>query len=484
MTGIHHVFDGESLTIAQVAALAAGPARCDLSAEAWSRVKRGRAIVERAAASGEAIYGATTGVGSQKDFTVRPERIAGFNRRMILAEATDLPGETFAATVLRAALVVRINAMATGALGVSHDLVRRNLLLLAANDLPRVRSGASFGISDLGPLAQLSLPLVGDDPEIGGVLALKEACSLINNNSVALGHAALVIEAARGLIEAFDLAAAVSLEGFGGNLAPYGDGGAATVAHTGHAASRQAIGAALAGSTLWHGNRTRLLQDPLSFRFAAPVNGAVRDMLALVVRVVEAEINTGVDNPVVDLGAERLRTGVAMDSTLLTLGFDGLRQALTRMAELSTERANKLQWSQFSGLPVGLAAADGPEGGVQTLLLNHLAAARLGAMRPLAGPVLLDYRGLLGDGIEDTGTLAPLAIGQTERALEIGWVLAGLEASIAVWAIARRGIPGSALGTAVRGVYEAVRPLLPIDAEGDAVFDAGAAIEAFRRTAV
>jgi histidine ammonia-lyase len=485
---MNHCFDGASLSVEKVSALAAAPCRCDLTSEAWQRIAQGRAIVERMISSGAAIYGVTTGVGSQKDVTVGEAKLEGFGNRMIVSEATDFPGAAFPERTVRAALIVLINNFASGRSGVRPELVRALLELLAGPRLPEVRRDSSFGVADLTPLSQLALALIGRSvrgtaPTADQALSLapKESLSLIASNSFALGEAALVMRDAERLLQAFDVAAATACEGFRADLEPFAEASAGGGSRgEGLTRARLTLLGLLAGSQLNEPNAARFLQDPLSFRGITQIHGAAYEAWAWAKTQAEREINSTSDNPLVDFETGRLLTSASMISALPTLSLDCLRQALAKVAIQSQERSLKLQSPPFSGLPVGLSREGEADGGVLSINLNYVAAARLGTLGAAAAPVLLQYIGSLADGVEDVTTLLPLSVAQTATVVDRAWEIAALEMTIAVWAIARRELARASLGRGPRVVFDALLPLLHIGEEGTRVFDMRAIAERVR----
>jgi histidine ammonia-lyase len=472
-----HIFDGRGLTIAKIAELARLNGPIDLSPAAWGRVAASRAIVERHLASGAAIYGANTGIGSQKDVAVPDQQLAEFSNRMILSEATDFPGPCAADPTVRACLVVLINNMASGRTGVRAELVGRLLQLYAAERMPTVREDTSYGIADLTPLSQLSLAILGGSLderapilETRFDLAPKESVSLIDNNSFALGSGALALVEIERLLGAFDLAAATALEGFRGGLGAHCESAAGRAAQ-GQDRCRRNLLMALAGSRLHQPEQARFLQDPLSFRSITQIHGAAYEAWDWARNQFEAEVNAASDNPLVDLDSGELVTSSSMVSLLPTLSLDALRQALAKVATQSMERALKLQSPPFSGLPVGLAAEGAADGGVLSLNLNYIGSARMGSLMAAAAPVFLHYIGHTADGVEDVTSLLPLSVSQTKTVIERAWETAALEMAIAVWAIARRGIPSNELGEGPQQVYESLLALLHIGEEGKRVFN-------------
>lgn len=486
--GSRHIFDDAALSVQTVCELSVAPVQAEFSPRALERMTRGREIVERSLAAGAPVYGATTGIGSQKDVTVHTRERQAFGNRMIVSEATAARGPAFPEEVVRGALVVLCHNVAKGRSGIRPLLGRALLALLASPTLPEVRRDCAFGVADLTPLAQLALPLIGrslaaESPsERGGItLAPKESVSLIDNNSFGLAEAALMLRDAAELQRAFDLAAAVACEGFRAGLAPYTAAGGGTDAPGQHLA-RSHLLALLEGSALHAPGAARFLQDPLSFRAIAQVHGAAYETLNWATRQVEAEINAAVDNPLVDLDRETLLPSASMVSVLPVLAIDSLRQALAKVTVTSHERSLKLQSPPFSGLPVGLAADGAADGGILSLNLHYIGAARLGSLTAAAAPVLLTYIGHTADGVEDVSTLLPLAVTQTREVIARAFELAVLEMIVGVWAIARRGLAPSSLGRGPRRVYHALLPMLHIGEEGTRIFDFAAIIERVETT--
>ena len=485
-----YVFGDAPLTVERIATLSRAPCRLGLSAAARQAVLKGRAIVEKALSAGTPIYGTTTGIGSQKDVEVDSEHQAAFGDRMIVSEATDYPGPPYEPRAVRAALMVLIQNLASGRAGVRVELIEALLDLLAGPNLPVVRRDTSFGAADLTPLSQLSLSLLGRSlNEPAGTatgtsprLAPKESVSLIDNNSFALGDAALALAEAQRLLWAFDLAAAASCEGFRADVEPYTEGAAGGHRGRGQRRARKHLHRLLAGSRLWDRDAARFLQDPLSFRGLTLIHGAGYEAWEWAVMQVEAEIAATSDNPMVDLDAERLLTSSSMTPVSPVLALDCLRQALAKLAVLSTERSLKVQSPPFSGLPVGLSEEGQADGGILSINLHYIGAARLGSLTAAAAPVLLYYIGHTADGVEDVTTLFPLSVTQTWTVIDRAWEIVSLELAVAVWAIARRGLAPSELGVGPKYVYDQLLPLLHIGEEGTRIFDMKAIVERVRQS--
>jgi histidine ammonia-lyase len=128
------------------------------------------------------------------------------------------------------------------------------------------------------------------------------------------------------------------------------------------------------------------------------------------------------------------------------VAFDLLRVAVTQVVYLANERIQKHLWSQFSGLPTGLAAREGDEG---LRPLGYTSASLAAEARVLANPVSLDYRGQIAEGFEDHTSMALLGVRKMEELIEISRRMAALELTVATRAIDLRGGPPLGAGTGI-----------------------------------
>ena len=485
------VIGGErALTLDHLVAVARDRWLVEVAPEGWARLARGRAVVDGAIARGEVAYGVTTGVGSQKDYVLDPGAQAAEGRRLLLAHATVIRSAAPRPEVARAARLIQLNGFCSGLCGVRPRLVEALVDELNRGGAPTVDLSGSVGASDLVPLAQAALSLLGaDNPlEAGSAagrsaeplqLAAKEALSLMNSNAFGLARAALGLVEARRLLRGLDLATALSLEGIRGNPAAVDERVTAGQSR-GHRRSAAAVRALLRGSKLLRPGEPRWLQDPLSFRCACQVNGAGREAWRWASEVVEGAIGAVADNPRVDLERGGLLSHGNMDATLPTVALDALRQALAVALGLSAERLHKLHWPAFSGLPSGLADRPGAQGGVQFLNLGHQAEAAALRVRLSAQPVALAYRAQLADGVEDHATALPASASLIESLLEAAWEVVTLELVVASWAVERRGLDPEALSRSLAPFQRALLALSGRGREGEEVLDLRPAVELVR----
>lgn len=476
------------LSLADVASIAAGGVSLALSDQGRKAIQKARSIVDRLVDEKIPAYGITTGVGSQKDFTVDPQAISTYNNLMITGHATFAPGRNAPQGVVRAALAIQLSLFALGRSGIRLELAEALLERLNADELPVARLGMSVGASDIVAMSQLSAPLVGRRAPGDAVcrqridgLNAKEAISLLNSNSLMLAEGALVLHELRALTDAAHAAGALSMEGLRGNLTSWSERIDLARGQAGQIRAGQALRAALAESRLWQTGEARFLQDPLSFRCIPQIHGAVEAAYDFACGLFEAELGAACDNPMIDAERGLFLSHGNMETTACALGMDTLRQAVAKMIEASGQRIHKIQWPGFSGLPTSLAREAGAIGGVQFLNFGHIAAACVGAVRQAAHPALLNFSGQIDDGVEDVAGNAPQSIAETVRMLEPAWTVIAIEAACAVWAVDRRGLDVTALGKGLRPLFADIRALLPIGSEGQDIYDLGPVVKTIRK---
>ena len=356
------VLTGADLTIDDVEAVARGgtPARLDVHARA--RMDEARAVVERLVAAGEVVYGITTGFGDLATTYIPPADARQLQENLLVSHAVGV-GAPLPRDVVRAMLLLRANTLALGHSGCRPVLVDRLLAFLEAGIHPVVPSQGSVGASgDLAPLAHLALPLIGrGEVEMGGqvkpaLVALRET-----------GIEPLVLEAKEGLALAAELR---------------------------HLLRDSSLMASHHGS----GHK---VQDPYSLRCVPQVHGAVRDALDYLRRVLDVELNSATDNPLVfpeggATGADVAATGGGLvisggnfHGEPIALALDFAKLAIAELGAISERRIALLVDARLNGgLPPFLAAASGLNSGM--MILQYTAAALASENKVLAHPASAD----------------------------------------------------------------------------------------------
>jgi histidine ammonia-lyase len=462
---------GHTLTPAGVADVARSGRLVEIVPAARARIASARTALEQALADGRLVYGLTTGLGARVGDPLPPERAPEQSARIIRGRATAV-GEPLPAEAVRAAMVVRLNGLCAGGAGVSPAVADALAAMLNAGVHPVVPRTGSIGAGDLCLLAHIGLVLLGEgEAEFGGerldgAEALRRAgiavpdlgpgdgLAICNASAVAAGVAALALESGEHLLDVGEIAAALSMEGFRASVWPI----AADVAgaHPAPGQEWQAAGLRelLQGGTLRDPGAARRLQDPLSFRCASHVLGALRSALDLLATAVIAELNGAADNPLVLPGGEVVSTG-NFHTPALALALDATAIALAQAAAQAAERPARLATERLSGLPANLSRDGNGRSGVAPLLKSAQALAV--EIRHLAAPFAIDPR-FGADGVEDDSTNAAASALRLDAQVQLLGRLIALELVCAAQAV-DLATP-AALGHGTAAAHASVRQLV------------------------
>ena len=445
------VLNGDDLEIDHVWAVAVERVSAELSDSARARMRASRQVVETAAASPSRTYGVNTGFGRLVTKTIPPELADELQIRLLRSHACGV-GDPYPDEIVRAALLLRANALATGHSGTRVEVAELLLECLARGVLPRVPSRGSVGASgDLAPLAHLALPLIGEgeawfDGELlpGGEalaragleplrLRAKEGLSLINGTQFMAAFCALGVVRARRLAAAADIGCALSLEALEGSRTAFSPAVQALRPLRGQAESAENVLLLLEGSAIMDSHRwCDRVQDAYSLRCAPQVHGASRDLLRYIEETVAVELNAATDNPLVLLEEGEIVSAGNFHGQPVAFALDALAMAVSELASISERRTERLVNPSLSdGLPAFLAADGGLNSGF--MIPQYVAAALVSENKALAHPASVDSIPTSA-GQEDhvsmgnaAGLKAWQVVGNAERAVAIE-LLAGSQA--------------------------------------------------------
>src|SRR2546426_1293524 len=498
---------GEDLRIEDVWAVAFGAADAALSEDARTKMRAARQLVERAAhGTREHTYGINTGFGRFVSKSIPEEQTEELQLRLLRSHACGV-GEPYPDEIVRAAMLLRANALAKGNSGARIETVELLLECLRHGVLPYVPSRGSVGASgDLAPLAHLALPLVGEgeawhDGELlpgadaltaAGLeptrLAAKEGLSLVNCTPFMAAFGALGGMRAGRLAQTADLPCALALEALQGSRTSFIPQIHRLRPLRGQSESAANVFHLLEGSAINEAHRwCDKVQDAYSLRCAPQVHGASRDLLAYVEGTVAVELNAATDNPLVLVEDELLVSNGNFHGQPLAFALDALAMASSELASIAERRVERLVNPNLSdGLPAFLTTDGGLNSGF--MIPPYGAAALVSARKSLCHPASVDSIPTSA-GQEDhvsmgnaSGLKAWQVLANSEHALAIE-LLAGAQ-GVEVLAPLEPGAGVAAVRRFVRSVSPRLgddRPLAPdIEAVAGAVRDGTliAAVEA------
>ncbi len=400
---------GDDLRVADVWTVAVERAPAELSGSSRVRMRAARELVERTAhGAREHTYGVNTGFGRFVSRSIPEELTEELQVRLLRSHACGV-GEPYPDEVVRAAMLLRANALAKGTSGARVGLVEAILACLNGDVLPQVPSRGSVGASgDLAPLAHLALPLIGEgrawfEGELldgaealaaAGLepvrLAAKEGLSLVNGTQFMSALGALGLVRARRLAAAADFACALSLEALQGSRTSFIPQIHRLRPLRGQGDSAANVLRLLEGSAIIEAHRwCDKVQDAYSLRCAPQVQGASRDLLDYVDYTVSVELNAATDNPLVLVDDDVLVSNGNFHGQPLAFALDALAMAVSELASISERRLERLVNPNLSdGLPAFLTDDGGLNSGF--MIPQYVAASLVSENKVLCHPASVD----------------------------------------------------------------------------------------------
>jgi histidine ammonia-lyase len=437
--------DGNGLGLPELSAVADRSVRVALSPAARRAMQASRRVVDRAIRSGERVYGVTTGFGKFADVAIPRERIEALQRNLIRSHAAGV-GAPLPDRAVRAMIALRVNALARGCSGIRVATVETLLAMLAADVLPVVPSQGSVGASgDLAPLAHLALALIGEGrARVRGretaassalrrarirpvALAAKEGLALINGVQMSVAVGGLALQRALELSRVADVVGAVSLDAARGSDAAFDPRIMAARPHPGAAQSASNLRALLRGSAIRESHRgCGRVQDNYALRCMPQVHGAAREAFAHAREVLEREMNSATDNPLVFVrraSGGDIVSGGNFHGAPVGLVLDYAAIAATDLASISERRIEKLVNPALSELPAFLVREGGVHSGL--MMAQVTAAALVSECKVLAHPSSVDSIPTSA-AKEDHVSMSPIA------ARKLAAIVANLEQVLAI----------------------------------------------------
>jgi len=379
-----------------------------LSPHAKKKIIASRKVVERIVEKRKVVYGVTTGFGSFKDKFIEKEHVKELQRNLIRSHSSGV-GELLSKEAVRAAMLVRLNSLTQGYSGVRFEFLEFLSALISKDIIPLVPSQGSVGSSgDLAPLSHIGLAMMGEGEvwyqgrKIKTAVALKKArltppgflekegLAFNNGTSVMTGIAALTLHKAEQLITIADMGVALTLEAVCGVTNAFDPHVQAVRPHPGQAIVAKNIKKYISGSKLVNSMKGRV-QDSYSLRCSPQVHGAIRDAVRYVHSVVECELNSVTDNPLIFTNPDHAVSGGNFHGEPIAIAMDTLGIALAELADISERRTAKLiDPSMNAGLPIFLI--DEKKGGLHNGLMipQYVAASLVSENKVLAHPASVD----------------------------------------------------------------------------------------------
>lgn len=397
---------------------------------AQTRIQNAEKFLHKLAHSGDTVYGLNTGFGYFAKTRIQESEIETLQHNIIRSHACGVGEELPRDTILMLWLIL-LNSVCRGHRGLAFDKLEAIITMLEAGILATVPARGSVGASgDLAPTAHAVLATLGEGectmPSGDGFVRLaasealkkakikpltlgpKEGLCLINGTQLTAAFAVTLWHQSNQLIKTANLATAMSIE-------------ALRASH--HITDEPLLreqrqqGTLHCGSEIagWFNGDTEIsqshaecgrVQDSYSLRCAPQVHGMAWEELAHTKTIIEREINSTTDNPLLFPEREMVIHGGNFHAIYPARVCDKLGAALATLASISERRINTAMRTEKSGLPTFLIENGGLNSGF--MMVQTTAAALASEAKTLSFPASVDSIPTNNDQ-EDHVSMGPIA---------------------------------------------------------------------------
>lgn len=401
-----HSISNKRITIERLLELSQQEFKLELSDTSRNAIVACRSYLDQKFMGEDAAptYGINTGFGSLCDTHISNIDLEQLQLNLLKSHACGT-GDEVPQEVVRWMLFLKIQSLSYGHSGVSLETVQRLITFYNEGVYPVVYQQGSLGASgDLAPLAHLALPLIGEGEvyykgdrmsaaqllQVKGwkkiTLKSKEGLALINGTQFMLAYGVHLLLESHKLWYWSHIIAAMSLDGFNGNMSPFDERIHLIRPHAGQLRSAALIRELLQDSEIAI-SELKNVQDPYSFRCVPQVHGATWDTLKFVQKTILTEVNAVTDNPNIFPESEAIISGGNFHGQPLALALDYMAIAMAEIANISERRTFQLM-TGVRGLPAFLVKNPGLNSGM--MILQYTAASIVSQNKQYASPASVD----------------------------------------------------------------------------------------------
>ncbi len=461
--------NGGGFKVEDIVKAARGFAPVKIEPEAVDRISRSRAMLEKLVENDAVVYGITTGFGRFSDVSISRQDAIQLQKNLIASHAAAV-GEPLSEEVVRAALLLRLNALARGCSGVRPVIVEQLIEMLNKGVVPVIPEQGSLGASgDLAPLSHLALVLTGVGEAFykgermpGGealkladiepvTLLEKEGLALINGTQIMTAIGSLAYHDAVNLQKAALITAALTME----SQLAVPDAFDALITgvrpYSGHDYCAKTICKLVRGSDLI-GSDKRKVQDAYSLRCVPQVHGATANALSYVNSILEVEINSVNDNPLLFPDEGRVLSGGNFHGQPVAQAMDFLAIAVSELGSIAERRIERLVNPALSGLPPFLVEEGGLNSGF--MIAQYTAASLVSENKVLCHPASVDSIPSSANQ-EDHVSMGTTAARKARKVVDNTAKVIGIELLAAAQAVDFRG--ADKLGEGTGAAYRLLR---------------------------
>ncbi len=400
---------GEALHIEDVYDVVNNGRQIEISAASLKKIHRSRKYVEKLVSDEKVVYGITTGFGEFSSVHIKKENAAALQKNLITSHAAGC-GDLYEHPFVKSAMLLRANALAKGYSGITLETLSTLVEMINHDIIPDVPVHGSVGSSgDLAPLAHIVLGMLGTgrvnyrgesmEASIAlkkagikkATLSYKEGLALINGTQMMTGVGAMLVKRSYDLFLASCVIAALSTDALSGTPTAFSDLISRVRPHSGQRITAQIMTKLLSGSQIVASHHDcDEVQDAYSVRCIPQVHGAVYDTIEHVNSVIDIEMNSATDNPLIFVDEDEVISGGNFHGEPIALVMDFLGIALSELASISERRTDRMVNPNANSkkLPPFLVKNGGLNSGF--MIAQYAAASIVSENKVLAHPASVD----------------------------------------------------------------------------------------------
>lgn len=469
------IIDGESLRLEDIIKVAVEKESIELSSISKEKVEVSREYVNKIIENNEVVYGVTTGFGKFCNVNISSQDTRDLQVNLIRSHSAGV-GEYLSEDVVRAMMLLRANALAKGYSGIRCSTLQTLIDMLNKGVIPRVPSQGSLGASgDLVPLAHMVLVMIGEGEatykgkvmpgkeamQLAGIIPVtleaKEGLALINGTQAMTAIGSLALAEAINLSRIADISAAMTFEALNGVIDAFDENVNLVRPHKGQIECARNIRKLLEGSQFVTHQGNSKVQDAYTLRCIPQVHGAVRDALEHIKEIVEIEMNSATDNPLIFPESDVVISGGNFHGEPIAINMDYMGIAVSELASIAERRIERLvNPSLNEGLPAFLVDNGGLNSGL--MIAQYTAASLVSENKTLATPASVDSIPSSANQ-EDHVSMGTIAARKARRIVENTRNVLAIELLCAAQAIDLRlkENKGKEMGKGTKEAYKSIR---------------------------
>lgn len=329
--------------------------------------------------SNKVIYGVNTGFGPMAQYRIQEKDQKQLQYNLIRSHASGI-GNPLAPVHVKAAILARLNTLALGKSGVNDSVIHLMKELINRDITPLIFAHGGVGASgDLVQLAHLALILIGEGEvfykgerkstkevfEIEQLqpidIKIREGIALMNGTSVMTGIGIVNVLASEKLVQHMIKASSMINE----LVQAYDDHLSEPLNHSKLHQGQRKVAESMRNHLkdseltrnrqqhLYSGDNTEEIfkekvQEYYSIRCVPQILGPIYDTIEVVKDILEKEINSANDNPIIDVEAEQVYHGGNFHGDYISLEMDKLKLVVTKLSMLSERQLNYLMNSKIN----------------------------------------------------------------------------------------------------------------------------------------